>query len=128
MRVRPWLEPRSWSRSNCSMSVTSAPRTASAQAAAQPITPAPTTATRVTGVSLPERPGDLHPQRFVVPAQVDLARRALEGAAVLARPAGDRVIGAENVRELALRALGRRDRELAGRQLVIAVRVRHADL
>ncbi len=48
MRVRPWLEPRAWSRSNCSSTVTSAPRSVSAHAAAQPITPAPTTATRVT--------------------------------------------------------------------------------
>ena len=49
MRVRPWLEPRAWSSSNCSSTVTSAPRSVSAHAAAQPITPAPTTAT--TGVS-----------------------------------------------------------------------------
>src|SRR3954454_12932557 len=49
MRERPWLEPRSWSSWYCSYTVTSAPRAVSAQAAAQPITPAPTTATRVTG-------------------------------------------------------------------------------
>src|SRR4051794_7746052 len=50
MRVRPWLEPRVWSSSNCSYSDTSAPRSRSAQAVAQPMIPAPTTATRVTAV------------------------------------------------------------------------------
>ena len=47
MRVRPWLDPRAWPSPNCSNRITSAPRSASAHAAAEPTTPAPTTATLV---------------------------------------------------------------------------------
>src|SRR5947207_11112805 len=102
MRERPWLEPRTWSRSNCSSTVTSAPRSVSAHAAAQPITPAPTTATRVTRVSLPERPRYFHARLVADIAEVELARRPCQRAPVRLGPARDGVVGAEDLRKMAL--------------------------
>src|SRR5687767_14823919 len=45
MREEPWLDPRLWPRSNCSMATTERPLRARAYAVALPITPAPTIAT-----------------------------------------------------------------------------------
>src|SRR5689334_6852093 len=45
MRVPPCELPRAWPASNCSSSTTSCPRRASHHAVADPIAPAPTTAT-----------------------------------------------------------------------------------
>src|SRR5256885_1186132 len=128
MRVRPWLEPRSWSSPNCSCTVTSAPRSRSAHAVAQPITPAPTTAPRLTRVSLPERPGDLPANRLPGLAQVDLTRRASEFASVLVRPSRDRIVGAEDRRERGVFVVDSDERDLAGAQFVLSTRPRDADL
>src|SRR5579884_3424180 len=96
MRERPWLEPRAWSSSNCSYSVTSAPRAASAQAAAQPITPAPTTATRVIGEAL----HDGQARRVVTLRAVELRRDPLDEQ----REGADRPVEASRARGRARRA------------------------
>src|SRR5690348_17266153 len=59
-RVRPWEEAHSWATVWRSSTVTSAPRAASAQPAARPITPPPTTSVRGCGMrsillALPDR-------------------------------------------------------------------------
>src|SRR5579871_3778038 len=120
MRERPWLEPRVWSSANCSYTVTSA-RSASAHAVAQPITPAPTTATRVTAESLP----DDRDAQEAEPAALDLER--LPGAEGRERAAGlgDEVAGKqarvargalEQRLEPNLRHLVRRQRQRAERE------------
>src|SRR4029077_3398294 len=116
---------------NCSTSRSSRPSRASAWAVADPMIPAPTTMTSAcTGLSLPsaERQCDLHVQRVVEAVEIDLAWRPTRLAAVLLRPAIHGLVGTEDLRGGALLGGDRGEGAFAGRQALVAVALRNADL
>src|SRR5438132_2637767 len=113
---------------NCSKSVTSCPPRASSRAAAQPMTPAPTTATRIAPFSWSaQRNGDLHAQ-FLRAAEMNLTCRPVGLAVMLLHPAVDGLICAEDLWEIALAAADLGESDLSRRKLAVAVGPRHADL
>src|SRR5580765_2913186 len=93
--------------------------------------PAPTTMTSAfTGLSSPsaERQRDLHAQLFAEAVEIDLAWRATRLSAVLFGPAIDSFVGAEDLRERALLPGDVGEGDFAGRQALVAVALRNADL
>src|SRR2546430_1810582 len=129
MRERPWLEPRSCPTRNCSRSVTSCPERASARAAAEPMTPAPTTATRTPPLSRSaKRDRDLHVQLLTGVVEIDPPRRAVDVSALLLGPAIDRLVSAEDLGEVALAAADLREGHFPRRESLVTARLGHADL
>src|SRR5580765_6072671 len=93
--------------------------------------PAPTTMTSAcTGLSSPsaERQCYLHVQLLAEAVEIDLAWRATRLPAVLLCPAIDSFVGAEDLREGALLAGDLGEGDFAGRQALVAVALRNADL
>src|SRR5438093_3742499 len=115
---------------NCSNTVTSCPERASARAAAEPMIPAPTTATCTAPLSRSlERDCDLQVQLFPSgPAEVDLARRPARVPALLLRPAVDGLVGTQNLGEVALAAADLGKGDLTGGQHLVARPLGYADL